>query len=769
MTIEYKDSKRIVLDTSATFEDDDFAGWTVQSRASVTAGVLFTPDSNYANAHITHSFKTYAIGEPDKFVFNWDWKFSGLKLPFVAITSEASAGQASSSNAGGYGNPTEGNKKIIFKNNDQTMSLNFRSYKTGGSNFNEDADSSTATTTNGTMYYYQCIKDGYSISWKRYGSIADRTAQTNAQQTVTTTWNAGSTTGGWTDTADLAYIVIGSYGNYQNVGFANAGSNYTYDFKFYSGVTTPPAKPTDVQDNSILVEKDTAKRYWRTPALAPTYETDFSSSAGWTENTTTASDIDIDTANNRVYLNLTHNSSETSVLSRTLPTTSDTAWVLRFKVNATSVGTDGSLLVGLSTNASASDTQQRFLGFWFKELNSSALRAVTDDNNNAGGLCAGNNTTGYTGTPSSGTDYYVTIVRDVNNIKVTTRTGSHTGTAVGSGTVTTAVDGTATGLNTLKIMNQKCSTGGAWIGYLYDLEFYNAVTSVTPATWIRFPPFAPTRGIFAGGTSTDIIEYITIATLGNATDFGDLSADRVIPAGVSSETRGLIGGGNTSGISNIIEYVTIATPSNSIDFGDLSQARNNLAGASDTTKGVFAGGDPQPSDSNVIDYVTIATTGNATDFGDLTQARRAVCGLGNDTRGVFGGGATALNTIDYITIATTGNATDFGDLSVGRRSASTVSSATRGCFGGGSTGSNSDVIDYITIATGSNATDFGNLTVARQQLSAVTSYTRGCFAGGSASGDTIDYITIDTLGNATDFGNLTLSRTAMSSTGVWGK
>ena len=63
MGIEYKDSKRIVLDNSATFEDDDFAGWTVQSRASVTAGVLFTPDSNYGNAYITHSFKTYAIGD----------------------------------------------------------------------------------------------------------------------------------------------------------------------------------------------------------------------------------------------------------------------------------------------------------------------------------------------------------------------------------------------------------------------------------------------------------------------------------------------------------------------------------------------------------------------------------------------------------------------------------------------------------------------------------------------------------------------------------
>ena len=30
------------------------------------------------------------------------------------------------------------------------------------------------------------------------------------------------------------------------------------------------------------------------------------------------------------------------------------------------------------------------------------------------------------------------------------------------------------------------------------------------------------RGIFAGGGGTNVIEYVTISTLGNATDFGDL-------------------------------------------------------------------------------------------------------------------------------------------------------------------------------------------------------------------------------------------------------
>ena len=37
-----------------------------------------------------------------------------------------------------------------------------------------------------------------------------------------------------------------------------------------------------------------------------------------------------------------------------------------------------------------------------------------------------------------------------------------------------------------------------------------------------------TRGLYGGGTSSvDVIDYITIATIGNATDFGNLSAGRL--------------------------------------------------------------------------------------------------------------------------------------------------------------------------------------------------------------------------------------------------
>jgi hypothetical protein len=266
-------------------------------------------------------------------------------------------------------------------------------------------------------------------------------------------------------------------------------------------------------------------------------------------------------------------------------------------------------------------------------------------------------------------------------------------------------------------------------------------------------------GIFGGGysapASQNVIDYITIATTGNATDFGDLTVARQSLGACSSSTRGVFGGGTPAG-ANTIDYITISTTGDATDFGDLTVGRFGLAACSSSTRGVFGGSAPT---GNVIDYITIATTGNATDFGDLTVTRGYPAACSSSTRGVFGGGYSTpanQNVIDYITIATTGNATDFGDLTVARSQLAACSSSTRGVFGGGSPGP-SNVLDYITIATTGNATDFGDLTLPRTGPAACSSSTRGVFGGGytPTATNTIDYITISTTGNATDFGDLT--------------
>ena len=105
-----------------------------------------------------------------------------------------------------------------------------------------------------------------------------------------------------------------------------------------------------------------------------------------------------------------------------------------------------------------------------------------------------------------------------------------------------------------------------------------------------------TRGIFGGGytgqfsTPTDIIDYVTMASTGNATDFGDLSASRSQVASTSSPTRGIFAGGENGGKTNTIEYITIASTGDVTDFGDLTATTVRATGSSNGTRGIIAGG-----------------------------------------------------------------------------------------------------------------------------------------------------------------------------------
>jgi hypothetical protein len=81
-----------------------------------------------------------------------------------------------------------------------------------------------------------------------------------------------------------------------------------------------------------------------------------------------------------------------------------------------------------------------------------------------------------------------------------------------------------------------------------------------------------------------------------------------------------------------IDYLTIDTSSNASDFGNLTQARQDAGACSDGTKAVWGGGYYQSPlyGVNIIDYVTISSTGNASDFGDLTADRSGVSSCSGD-------------------------------------------------------------------------------------------------------------------------------------------
>ena len=101
----------------------------------------------------------------------------------------------------------------------------------------------------------------------------------------------------------------------------------------------------------------------------------------------------------------------------------------------------------------------------------------------------------------------------------------------------------------------------------------------------------------------------------------------------SNITRGVIGGGNGASRTNTIEFITIATTGDATNFGDLTSARTDLAGASSPTRAVFFSGDT-PTLVNTIDFVEILTTGDAVDFGDQTTKRDRPSGCSNGHGGL---------------------------------------------------------------------------------------------------------------------------------------
>ena len=257
------------------------------------------------------------------------------------------------------------------------------------------------------------------------------------------------------------------------------------------------------------------------------------------------------------------------------------------------------------------------------------------------------------------------------------------------------------------------------------------------------------------------IEFITVASLGNATDFGDLISKANSGAGAGNLTRGIqVSGNDPNGATNVIQFVTIATTGNAQDFGDVGYERCNSGAVSNQTRLVYSGGEslssPYPQLNN-IEFITFASTGNGTDFGDQVDTVNSPYGVSSPTRGVFMGGSGATPTIQSIEIATTGDSILFGDLTSALYNVrGTITNGHRGIIAGGVISPTGRVnnIDFISIQSGGKSLNFGDLTDARDP-SNLSSMTRGVMLSGDypANVNIMDFIEIMTTGNAVDFGD----------------
>ena len=234
-----------------------------------------------------------------------------------------------------------------------------------------------------------------------------------------------------------------------------------------------------------------------------------------------------------------------------------------------------------------------------------------------------------------------------------------------------------------------------------------------------------TRGILSGhGPNYRAMQYVTFASEGRTISFGDStynsspnSSTKVCNA---SSTRFLNMGDYLW--TNTIDYVEIATVGNAVDFGDLLQKRAQGSGFASSTRAMYCGGYRQTSPGgNVhvsdIDMVKFSSLGDATNFGDLTKARKTNgCATSNSVRGIIGGGTnpstdSGVDIIEFVTLASEGTAIDFGSFGTTRRYGGCAANQNRAVWRAGAIGGSTyyNTIYYISIASGGNALDFGDV------------------------------------------------------------
>jgi len=319
---------------------------------------------------------------------------------------------------------------------------------------------------------------------------------------------------------------------------------------------------------------------------------------------------------------------------------------------------------------------------------------------------------------------------------------------------------------------------------LNTLEFYNGVE------WRQFTVSGQSgRGLFCGayhpglsGTNygSKSIEYINIATQGNSKSFGDLVDAQGLMDAASSSTRMVISAGYNSsfGGGNVedIQYVTMASEGNAIDFGNQTNATYGTGACSSSTRALIMGGNRMPASSpyddgndgsNVICYIEIATTGNALDFDDMNQRRGYPASCGDRVRAVILGGyateigAGGINTMETVNYASKGTGVEFGNL-VESGSTKAKSNSVKAIMGGtnGGSGTYTNVIQSLSIQSLGNAVYFGDRIAGEGIGNVCSSQTRLTMAGGrtlaapSTGHKTIDYVEFASEGSSISFGDL---------------
>ena len=506
MTIEYKDSKRIValstdVANTPTVNDDLITdkGWDTQGHIGMTYDATNDEVDFNCVADTTHDYALIDLQDADyingsnisdtAFELRCGWR--------VDTISNASANE-NRATIGLYANNTSNNTaQDIF-------TLRFSATTGGGQAlemFAKDnaiavggsAEYTFTETLSAQTLYLRFNRDGNNFRIRLYSDSNYTTlVEDSGNQSV-----SGIT--------GLRYFGIKNRGDTQNNGGSTTGAILP-NIEIYDGISSTTNKPTNIQDNSLLVEKDVARRYWFSAESenTKTVDDDFSGADNWTDSDSTI--IGVNTTTDVLdFKEKDGNFDEVSYYAITALGT-DANFTLRLKLNIGTITQTGNTdsvrtLIGISSdNDIPTETARDEVGIIWRVTDTiNKFYAFTAD-----GIALPTSGTDFATTPSTtGGDgsgnYYVEIIGDSGTYTFKLFSDSTYDTLIESESIT---DAGITGLDNIVIRSSTLTTTNNQArGYIDDVKFYDGVTSaITPATWTMQPTLEDDFSSSAGWT-----------------------------------------------------------------------------------------------------------------------------------------------------------------------------------------------------------------------------------------------------------------------------
>ena len=566
-------------------KDENFSNvWTAigtgsNGTISITDGELLL-DTVVGNSD-TRVYKALGFTLADDWTARWEQTMKGTTNNNVFMqVMNFTAGNANL-NAG----TNQDSVHMITDSGAQTIYIRSKDGTTAG-----NQQGSQALTTD-TKYYMEFVKDGTGLTLKiRTGSHSGTLVNT-----ITTTCSSGIT--------GLTHIQTGGA-----TGTNSGAASYSFD--------------------NIEIWNDATSA-----SGTATYTENFSSASVWTSANPNYSSVNAST--NKLDFDFDNADGNADKQMRYDLTSVATNWILRFKLNWSVLGNSANayMYIGLSDSVGGAGVSQSAFAMRFINAPTAGSQyvdyGVNQVNSARVDYQGGNGVANMVYT--TGKDFYIELQKNGTTLTGTIYENSDfTGMwQTATQTITTTITPT---LRYLHFWNSMSANTGTWTGTIDDVEFYNDITTAIPTAIGDEKPTNVELGSRFEETDTRKIYYRMDSDY-ETTKWYELGT---LPY---AGGRGVFAGGYSGSNINTIDYITIATTGNATDYGDLSVNRRMGGCSANMTRVVYAGGYSSTYD-DTIDYMTIRTGGTATDFGATMPDTKTggVIGAGNDTRGLFAGG-----------------------------------------------------------------------------------------------------------------------------------